>query len=118
MKKIWTCGIFFLFPLVATAQNNETTSAPAKIYGQCVLLPNALEPQMGPCKSLVLVLVDLSGQELQRTRTDDKGLFEFTPPAQQKGPFRITSGAKFYEPTKPKAVVRAGQSIELQLQQK
>jgi hypothetical protein len=87
-----------------------------KIRGECKILAGHGNLMPGDCVGVMLVLLDSTGTEVSRTRTSNKGEFEFTARPREK--FKILSGSKFYEVVSPNVPIPSGVSLEVDLQQK
>ena len=95
--------------LESASKNSDT------IRGICIIIESATNPVASTCMNLLLILNDLQGNEMMRTRTTAQGQFEFS--ADSGKAYRIISGSKFYELVSPTSPIHGGDKIQVQLQQ-
>jgi hypothetical protein len=86
------------------------------VRGTCSILESQFNPIPGPCVNTLLVVSDVKGEELARTRTSAKGEFEFT--AERATSYRIGSGSQAYEVVSPSDPVQGGSRVVVKLRQK
>jgi len=99
------------------AQKKQEKS-PDTIRGRCSVAVSENNPLAGACVNTVMVLRNKDGEEVAKTRTSDKGIFEFNVKEEKTKDFKIDIGSKLYDLISPPHIVHPGDSVAIQIQQK
>jgi hypothetical protein len=86
------------------------------IRGACTLMESAFNPIPGPCVNALLIVNDLSGNEVLKVRTTPKGEFSFS--ADHNLSYKIVPASQYYELVSPAGPISGGRRIELRLRQR
>jgi len=90
--------------------------APGALRGSCGIVPSDTMMLPGPCVNIMLVLNDEKGVEVERTRTNTQGAFEFSVDINKV--YRVVSGSKLYEILAPQGLVHGGSTITVKIREK
>ncbi len=120
---IYALCLLPLLPSAAYAGKKDKRAKPVvaeKIYGSirggCTVVVSDSNPLSGPCADLLLVLTDVDGNEVVKTRTTTAGLFDFISEPDKS--YKIVSLSKAYETVAPVGVVHNGDRVAVQLRLK
>jgi hypothetical protein len=89
--------------------------ADTTIKGYCSIAIGGTNLEPKPCASMLLILKDSDGKEVDRERTSSEGRFEFT--ATEGKDYKIVADSHFYEVVWPRKAVHAGDSVGVQVVQ-
>lgn len=104
------------YPPKRVEKAKKVVQGPIPILGRCTLLVSAGNPMPAPCANSILILMDKTGKELFKTRTNAAGEFEFL--GDRAGEYHLASGSHYYEIVSVKNPIHGGDQVDLKMQLK